>query len=55
MKSLIWIGFFIGSTLGGLFPMLWGANPLGLQSVFFSAAGALVGIWLGYKIGQEYF
>lgn len=43
-------GVMIGSLMGGLVPVLWGANPLGLTSVFCTAAGGILGIWIGYRM-----
>ena len=51
-KSLIWIFVFIGSTLGGLIPNLWGAGFFSVSSIFFSSMGAIVGIWFGYKLSK---
>jgi len=50
MRSRIWVGIFIGSTIGGLIPELWGASLFSYSSVFLSGIGALVGMWLGYKM-----
>jgi hypothetical protein len=54
MKSnpLIWIGLFIGSTIGGFIPGLWGAGILSFSGVIFSAIGGLAGIWLGFKLSN---
>ena len=56
MKLMIWIGIFVGGTIGG-----WiGAaafdhgNWLGGWSILLSGVGSLVGIWAGYKISQNY-
>ncbi len=49
-KSIILIGMFIGSSLGGLIPALWGADLLSFSSIIFSTLGGLIGIWLGYKL-----
>jgi hypothetical protein len=43
---------FIGSTLGGLLPNLWGANTLSFSSLLLSAAGGLVGIWVGFQLSS---
>lgn len=51
-KALIWIGLFIGSTIGSLIPLVWGANPLSFSSILLSAIGGIVGIWLGFKMSQ---
>jgi cation transport ATPase len=51
-KSLIWIGLFIGSTIGGFLPMLWGANIMSFSSIILTAVGGILGIWFGYKLGN---
>jgi len=51
MRSYIWIGIFVGSTIGGLLPELWGAGVFSYASVLLGGAGAVVGLWLGFKVG----
>jgi hypothetical protein len=51
-KRLIWIGAFVGSTLGGLVPRLWHASLWSLWGILFSMIGGIVGIWAGWKISQ---
>lgn len=51
-KSIIWIGVFVGSTIGGFIPSLWGADFLSMSSVIFTAIGGFAGIWLGYKLSN---
>ncbi len=51
-KTLIWIGIFVGSTIGSFIPSLWGVDLLSLSSMFWSAMGAVAGIWAGYKLGN---
>lgn len=51
-KSLIWIGMFLGSTVGSFIPLLWGAGMLSMSSILLSGAGALFGVWLGWKLGD---
>jgi hypothetical protein len=53
VRSLTWIGLFIGSTIGSLLPELWGAGMFSLSAIVLSFLGGLAGIWLGYKIGQS--
>ncbi len=50
-KSLIWIGLFLGSTIGSFIPLLWGAGMFSFSSILFSTAGSIAGIWLGWKLG----
>jgi hypothetical protein len=49
-KSLIWIGVFIGSTIGCLIPGLWGDDMFSYSSVLLGGIGALVGLWIGFKM-----
>jgi uncharacterized membrane protein YeaQ/YmgE (transglycosylase-associated protein family) len=45
---------FVGSTIGGFIPSLWGDNFLSMSSVFLTAVGGMIGIWIGFKISQNY-
>lgn len=51
-SKLIWIFLFVGSTIGGFIPELWGAGMLSFSGVIFTAVGGFAGIWLGYKLGS---
>lgn len=51
-KTLVWIGMAIGSTVGGYIPSIWGSGIFSMSSIFFSAVGAITGIYAGYKLGQ---
>lgn len=51
-KTLIWLGLAVGSGIGGYLPALWGGDLISLSSVVLSAAGGIVGIWLGYRFGE---
>jgi predicted MFS family arabinose efflux permease len=53
MRSPIWIGIFIGSTIGGLIPQLWVGDMLSYSGVLLSGVGAFVGLWLGRE-RQDY-
>jgi hypothetical protein len=53
MKTFIWGGIFIGSTIGGFIPALWGGNAVfSMSSVVLSGVGGLVGLWAGFKVGR---
>ena len=43
---------FIGSTIGGFVPALWGAGFFSVSSIIFSALGGAAGIWLGFKVSE---
>lgn len=49
-RSLIWLAIFIGSTIGGAIPELWGAGILSYSSLLLSGVGALAGLWIAFKI-----
>jgi uncharacterized membrane protein YeaQ/YmgE (transglycosylase-associated protein family) len=46
----IWLGIFIGSTIGGFVSELWDAGMFSYASVLFSGIGALAGLWIGLKL-----
>ena len=50
--TAIWVGIFIGSSIGSFIPELWGASFLSFSSIIFSAAGAFAGLWVGFKMTQ---
>ncbi len=52
MKQLVWIGLFVGSTIGSMIPSLWGAGFLSLSSIVLSAVGGFAGIYAGYKVSK---
>ena len=52
-KTLIWIGVFAGSTLGGwLGALASGGNWLSWQSLLGTTLGSFLGIYAGYKANQ---
>jgi uncharacterized membrane protein YeaQ/YmgE (transglycosylase-associated protein family) len=53
-KKFIWIGMFVGSTIGNMLPMLWGGDAISVSGFFFSLVGGVVGIWVGYRWGQSF-
>jgi uncharacterized membrane protein YeaQ/YmgE (transglycosylase-associated protein family) len=48
-KKLYYLALFVGSTIGGFVPSLWGASFLSFSSLIFSSAGAILGIIVVYK------
>ena len=53
LKRLCYIGAFVGSSIGGYVPVLWGGSLLSFTSVTLGLVGGLAGIWVGYRIGQS--
>lgn len=54
MKFLIIFTMVIGSGIGSYVPTLWGAGMFSLFPVLFSAVGGIVGIYIGFKLGQSW-
>lgn len=54
LRKATMTGVAIGSLLGGYAPsVLWGASIFSFSSVFFSAIGGIVGIWLGFRYARS--
>ncbi len=51
-SRIIWLGVFVGSTIGAFVPDLWGASAFSLSSILWSAIGGIAGVWVGYRISQ---
>lgn len=51
-SKFIWIGMFIGSSLGSYLPALWGASLFSFSSIILGAVGGIAGIWAGFKLSQ---
>jgi len=51
-KSLLMLGVFIGSLVGGYIPTLFGADAFSISSVIFGGLGSIIGLWLAYRIQQ---
>ena len=49
-KTLIFIGMFIGSVLGGYVPVLFGAELLSFSSLLGNTIGGLLGVYLVFKL-----
>jgi predicted MFS family arabinose efflux permease len=52
MRSTIWLGIFIGSTVGGFIPEFWGADMLSYSGVLLGGLGAFAGLWLGSRASR---
>jgi predicted MFS family arabinose efflux permease len=48
-RGAIWLGILVGSTLGGLVPLLWGGEMLSYSGVLLSGIGAFVGLWVAVR------
>ncbi len=43
---------FVGSFAGGYVPLLWGDSAFSFAGILTSGAGAILGIWLGYRLSR---
>ncbi len=48
-KAVLW-GGLIGMSIGGYVPTLWGSSMFSFTAMLCSAAGAVLGFWLGYRL-----
>lgn len=51
-KTLVWLGFGVGSTVGSYVPTLWGGDLFSFSGLFCSFIGGIAGIWGAYKLSQ---
>ncbi|MBC7767074.1 hypothetical protein H7Y21_03720 [Arenimonas sp.] len=51
-KKLVMFGTIVGGYAGGYIPALWGAGGFTMWGILFSAIGSLVGIWIGFQLGE---
>ncbi len=55
MKSLIWLGIFVGGAVGGgIGSLLDHGNMLGAWSLILGTIGSLGGIWAGWQLGNYF-
>ncbi|HEV7121655.1 MAG TPA: hypothetical protein VGN56_02390 [Candidatus Paceibacterota bacterium] len=50
MKQAVWIGAFIGSTVGSYIPNLWGASLFSFSSILLGAVGGAAGIIIAWRL-----
>jgi len=43
-------GFFLGSSIGGMVPAIWGGDLLSIWSFVLSFVGGIAGIWIGSRV-----
>jgi hypothetical protein len=51
-RLIIGIGAFLGSTIGGYVPVIWGGSVFSFISILFGVAGGIVGVIIGYRIAK---
>jgi hypothetical protein len=55
MKLAIWVGIFIGGTLGGwVGALMTNGNWFSITSILLSGVGSILGVWAGYRFAKAY-
>jgi len=49
-RSVIGLSAFVGMTVGGLVPALWGDSSFSLTSILFSVVGGIAGVLLAARL-----
>jgi len=52
-KSAVFLGMLIGSLVGGWIPSIFGADLFSYAGVIGSTIGALLGVYLAYKLTMD--
>ncbi len=52
-RTFVGIGLTIGSLIGSYAPILFGIDAFSYTSLITGAIGSLVGIVVGYRVGQQ--
>jgi uncharacterized membrane protein YeaQ/YmgE (transglycosylase-associated protein family) len=54
MKFMIYLGITVGSVIGSYIPVvLFHVDMFSVWSILMGAVGSFVGLWVGYRIGQN--
>jgi hypothetical protein len=49
-RRVVWICVVVGSTVGGLLPVAWGASAFGLASLALATLGGIAGVWFAVRL-----
>jgi len=52
-RGLLMMGLLIGSLIGGYIPSLFGAGFLSIWGLVGSTIGAILGLWITYRIATD--
>ena len=52
-KKFVWIGLFVGSTIGSMLPALWGGEMTSVSGLLLSLVGGIVGLYVGFRLGRS--
>ena len=49
-RRVVWLFVGVGTTVGGLLPLVWGGSALGFASLVLGTLGGVAGLWLAAKL-----
>jgi hypothetical protein len=49
-RRIVWLSIAVGSTVGGLAPVLWGGSALGVASLVLGCLGGVAGLWFAARL-----
>ena len=53
-RKLIWFGLFVGSSLGGYLPTLFGADMFSLWALLGGTVGGVAGVFAGNAAAKRF-
>ena len=54
MRTMIWLGMFLGGAAGGYVPVLMGSDLFSLASLAGNTIGGVLGVLGGYRLARYY-
>jgi hypothetical protein len=52
-KKFMWAGFFLGSSIGGFVPAIWGGDMFSIWGIVMSLVGGIAGYWAGRRVYES--
>lgn len=49
-KRIIWLCAGVFGWIGGYIPLLWGGGAFSFAGIILSGVGAMMGIYIGYRV-----
>ncbi|HUP78692.1 MAG TPA: hypothetical protein VM260_09070 [Pirellula sp.] len=52
-RKFMWVGFFVGSSIGNLLPITWGGDAMSVAGFVLSMVGGIAGMYFGRRVAQS--